>query len=70
MLVLEYSSDGGKNWEMVKEWIFGDPDFVTNDYAYKLNALFYDTDYDFSSNALLRFRSDADNNDRIFYIIL
>ena len=42
--------------------------FLTNDYAYKFNASLDDTDYDFSSNALLRFRSDADNNKRIFYL--
>lgn len=67
MMLLEYSSDGGSNWEVVKEWIFGE-DILENGDPNHFNVTFYNTDYDFSAYALIRFRSDANSKEDNFYI--
>jgi hypothetical protein len=67
MMLLEYSSDGGSNWDVVKQWIFGE-DILENGDPYQFNVTFYSTDYDFSAYALIRFRSDANSKEDNFYI--
>jgi len=68
-LLLEYSSDGGSNWEIVKEWIFGeDADLNDNGIVYQLNTTFYSADYVFSEDSFIRFRSDASSDSDHFYM--
>jgi hypothetical protein len=67
MMLLEYSSDGGSNWDVVKQWIFGE-DILENGDPSQFNVTFYSTDYDFTAYALICFRSDANSKEDNFYI--
>lgn len=68
-ILLEYSPDGGWNWEIVKDWVFGDDDnFRDNKIPCRLNVTFYNTDYEFSVASMIRFRSDANSDSDKFYI--
>lgn len=54
MLLLEYSSDGGSAWQIIKGWKFGE-DFSENGIPYNLTVTFYSTNYVFSAYAMIRF---------------
>jgi len=76
-LLLEYSSDGGSVWNIVRDWVFNedtsqtygdDSMFNENGTPYQFNVTFFSNDYEFSTNALIRFRSDANSGTDIFFI--
>jgi len=67
MLLLEYSSDGGSAWQIIKGWKFGE-DFSENGIPYNFTVTFYSTNYVFSAYAMICFRSDANSKADHFYI--
>ena len=68
ILFLEFSSHGGSNREVVKEWEFGGNEIIENGILYELNAMFCVSDFDFRNTRRIRFRSYANSNGDYFYI--
>ena len=66
--VLEYSSDQGSSWVIVKIWDFGSETFVENSVGYQDRVILTSSDYALTSGVKFRFRNQADGNDNEVYI--
>ena len=66
--VLEFSSDSGANWVIVKRFVFGSKDFAANNVDYETGVHMFKSEYGFTDKSRFRFRSDAGGNSDNVYI--